>query len=325
MWHEGLAFVLGLVVTSFTITYLSSNKPRDAFEEELKYRSIYGDGIQEIGRLRSVFEDGDDDSESNTGNGWIELSVVVPSYNEVERIADMLKEAIDFLQEEYGSKWEIIIVDDGSNDGTGDFCLKFVKDNYKVQKSQFKVVSLVENRGKGGAVTHGMLHVRGKYGLFVDADGASKFSDVKKLLKAFNGRTNASGRIAIGSRAHMVNTHAVVKRSFLRNFLMHCLHLLVYVFGNRTIKDTQCGFKLFDRQAIRNTFPYLHTEGWIFDVELLILASRKGIYISEVPISWHEVSGSKMVLSTDSITIAKDLIVIRLAYLFGIYNQGPTH
>ncbi|ODV98107.1 hypothetical protein PACTADRAFT_185492 [Pachysolen tannophilus NRRL Y-2460] len=170
-----------------------------------------------------------------------------------------------------------------------------------------------------------MKFIRGSYGIFADADGASKFSDVEKLLDSIKqldkNEPFINPAIAIGSRAHMVNTDAVVKRSFIRNFLMYGLHFLVFVFGIRTIKDTQCGFKLFNRASIDLIFPNMHTEGWIFDVEVLIIAIRKGILIKEVPISWHEVDGSKMDLARDSMNMAIDLVVTRLAYLLGVYKD----
>ncbi|XBW34764.1 hypothetical protein QEN19_000331 [Hanseniaspora menglaensis] len=119
----------------------------------------------------------------------------------------------------------------------------------------------------------------------------------------------------------MVDSDSVVKRSFIRNLLMYGLHSLVYVFGIRDIKDTQCGFKLFNRRSMNLIFPFMRTERWIFDVEILILALRKSCEIHEVPINWHEVDGSKVDLATDSIKMAIDLVVIRLAYMFGIYRD----
>lgn len=248
----------------------------------------------------------------------IKLSVVIPSFNETGRIKTMLDETIGFLQKEMKNTYEVLIIDDGSSDGTADFCLKLAKDRFHLNNGELRVVVLEKNRGKGGAVRHGMLHIRGDYGLFADADGASKFSDVVKL---FENMSSTKPCISIGSRAHMVNTDAVVKRTIVRNFLMYSLHALVFIFGIRSINDTQCGFKLFNRKAINEIFSKLHTEGWIFDVEILIIALRKNIRINEVPISWHEVDGSKMDLARDSINMAKDLIIIRLAYILGIYND----
>lgn len=244
----------------------------------------------------------------------------------------MLDEAITFLQQtpQLANAFEIIVIDDGSKDKTFEFAL-LIAEEYNLVPGVFRAVKLQKNRGKGGAVTHGLQYTRGKYSIFADADGASKFPDVEKLIKSVEKHQPQQRKdninddevpvVAIGSRAHMVNTDAVVKRSFIRNFLMYSLHTLLFIFGIRSVQDTQCGFKLFNKAAIREIFPFMHNERWIFDVEILILAIRKGIIIEEVPISWHEVDGSKVDLAKDSINMAIDLVVIRFAYLFGIYKD----
>jgi len=175
------------------------------------------------------------------------MSLVVPAYNEEERIEIMLTEAVEYLQMEYGDKdskqrvngelkgrkpkvngvnghnashllhsqskptgWEILVISDGSTDKTIDTVLNFARDLGK-DSSFIRVVSLQDNRGKGGAVTHGMRHVRGEYAVFADADGASKFEDLGKLLRASREVEDADGRgVAVGSRAHLVGTEAVV-------------------------------------------------------------------------------------------------------------------
>jgi dolichyl-phosphate beta-glucosyltransferase len=161
------------------------------------------------------------------------MSVVVPAYNEEARMEIMLEEAVAFLDQEYGRTpeltkgrvpngstgaestrgiggYEILIVNDGSKDRTVDVALSFAKRNNL--HDILRVCTLKENRGKGGAVTHGFRHVRGAYAVFADADGASKFEDLRKLVKGCQEVEDESGRgIAVGSRAHMVGTEAVVK------------------------------------------------------------------------------------------------------------------
>lgn len=157
------------------------------------------------------------------------MSVVVPAYNEEERMEIMLEEAIEFLDAEYGRTpisgtpeksekainrgiggYEILIVNDGSTDKTIDVALEFSRKNQL--HDILRVCTLQQNRGKGGAVTHGFRHVRGAYTVFADADGASKFGDLRKLVKGCQEVEDKPGRgIAVGSRAHMVGTEAVVK------------------------------------------------------------------------------------------------------------------
>lgn len=174
------------------------------------------------------------------------MSLVVPAYNEEERLGIMLKEATDYLQHAYGDStlnvqangnrakrkdanqeksnghisskktarrgWEVLVVSDGSTDKTIDTALQFARDLKSKPASGIRVIHLHENRGKGGAVTHGMRHVRGQYAVFADADGASKFEDLAKLVQASQKVEDAKGRgVAVGSRAHLVGSEAVVK------------------------------------------------------------------------------------------------------------------
>lgn len=174
------------------------------------------------------------------------MSLVVPAFNEEERLGIMLTEAVEYLQHAYGNEapkaqangnrakrkdatqavpndyaepdsnrlpgWEILVVSDGSTDKTVDTALQFARELGGKSASCIRVISLHKNRGKGGAVTHGMRHVRGQYAIFADADGASKFEDLGKLVRASQKIEDAEGRaVAVGSRAHLVGSEAVVK------------------------------------------------------------------------------------------------------------------
>jgi dolichyl-phosphate beta-glucosyltransferase len=289
-------------------------------------------------------------------NAELFMSVVVPAYNEEERLEGMLEEAVEYLESEYGKAhdgekgskqkkgWEILIVSDGSSDKTVDKALDFAKEHQLSQQPKSKpgpwsktanpthiphgsirVITLEENRGKGGAVTHGMRHVRGQYIVFADADGASRFSDLGKLVEGCQSIEDKHGRgVAIGSRAHLVGSEAVVQRSKLRNFLMHSFHLLLRVMtppATARIRDTQCGFKLFSRPALPYIVPYMHSEGWIFDVEMLMLAESADIAMIEVAIGWKEVLGSKLNVVWDSIGMAWGLALLRACWIAGIYQR----
>ncbi|KAL6881935.1 family 2 glycosyltransferase [Trichoderma longibrachiatum] len=299
------------------------------------------------------------------------LSVVFPAYNEQDRVIPTLEEAVEYLDKHFGrsagaknpalpvkkrhapsvadpkerglSGYEIIVVDDGSRDKTVDVVLDFAQKNGL--HDTLRVVSLVKNRGKGGGVTHGLRHVRGEYALFADADGASRFSDVAKLIEGVEEVVDGSRRgVAIGSRAHLVGSEAVVKRSALRNFLMRSFHLVLTILtppATSRIRDTQCGFKLFTRASLPHIVPYMHAEGWIFDIEMLMLAesapatpvlgsdgsvigTSPGIKVAEVPIQWHEVGGSKLNVIQDSIKMAIGLAVLRASWMMGVYRRRHT-
>ena len=134
------------------------------------------------------------------------------------------------------------------------------------------------------------------------------------------------------------------QRSALRNFLMRSFHLVLMILtppATSRIRDTQCGFKLFTRAALPHIVPYMHTEGWIFDIEMLMLAesapatpilgsdgsvigTSPGIKVAEVPIEWHEVSGSKLNVVQDSIKMAIGLAVLRASWMMGVYRRRLT-
>ncbi|KAI3638629.1 hypothetical protein MIR68_003127 [Amoeboaphelidium protococcarum] len=263
-----------------------------------------------------------------------DLSVIIPAYNEQSRIAAMLGPCVETLVQ-MGLRSEIIVVDDGSKDETLDVVVDFIKSlDYTTRHRliSMKVLKLDVNRGKGRAVTCGMLCASGMLCLFADADGATEFSDLSKLISSIKRkqqqveRDNEDGNnvdIAIGSRAYLVKTESVVKRSRIRNLLMLAFHLVLYCLSIpyiRQIRDTQCGFKLFTRRAVHLIFPFMHLEGWLFDIELLHIASQKGLRCVEVPVDWHEVPGSKLSIIRDAIRMAVDLLELRLSYLLGVWR-----
>ncbi|KAK6017190.1 hypothetical protein OSTOST_17323 [Ostertagia ostertagi] len=168
------------------------------------------------------------------------------------------------------------------------------------------------------------MHCGGKLILFADADGATKFSDIEKLEKGLmrisRGLDETFPVVAVGSRAHL-EAEATATRSLFRNFLMHGFHWLVYLFSSRTVRDTQCGFKLFTRAAAARVFPVLHVERWAFDVELIYLCELWMIPIVEISVTWHEVEGSKIVPVISWLQMGRDLILIWFRYRFGIWTD----
>ncbi|KAL8889689.1 MAG: hypothetical protein Q9192_005982 [Flavoplaca navasiana] len=371
-------FLLSLFVLTqifYLLIYTVAPTPRDILRSETTYKHIEANGS--IGtskplpywknayeqRKRTARGKGDlSDSKIGIEDAEVSMSLVVPAFNEENRLGIMLKEAVGYLQKEYGKDnsritakgsmrhrpkgaqeqnghidlangsagkvptgWEVLIVSDGSTDKTIDTALEFARSLGSESAGSIRVISLVENRGKGGAVTHGMRHVRGEYAVFADADGASKFADLGKLLRELKKVQDDDGRgVAVGSRAHLVGSEEVVKRSFLRNLLMHSFHLLLWILtpkATAAIRDTQCGFKLFSRPALPYIIPHMHSESWIFDVEMLMLAEAASIPVAEVPIGWHEVQGSKLNVLWDSLGMAWGLFVLRAAWAMGVYSR----
>jgi dolichyl-phosphate beta-glucosyltransferase len=253
----------------------------------------------------------------------VDLTVVVPAYNETERLPEMLASTIAHLTTlKVKRTFEIVIVDDGSSDDTSAAALKLTA---KYPKCDIRVVTLEKNLGKGGAVRHGMLFGGGERLLMVDADDASRFSDLEDLWEAMDKIAPDHGAgVVVGSRAHLVKTEAVVKRSLLRNILMYGLHTILRIVGVGHIRDTQCGFKLFSRAAAQQIFPAQHLPTWIFDVELLLLAKQLRIPVAEVPIQWHEVAGSKLNVVSASLQMLRDLLIVRANHLLGRWKAVPS-
>lgn len=253
----------------------------------------------------------------------VDLSVVIPAYNEASRLPAMLEEAVGYLKQRASHnlafKYEILVVDDGSNDKTSDCALDYAK-RANLKESELVVLKLSINRGKGGAVAQGILKAKGRIILFADADGATRFSDISLLEEELSRVQRRGLGLVVGSRSHLISSEAVVKRSLLRNALMYGFHTYLYVLGIRGIKDTQCGFKLFTRAAAHRIFINLHVEGWIFDIEMLLLARMFQIPIAEIPVNWQEVEGSKVSIVYDAVSMALDLLMIRLSYFWGVWR-----
>ncbi|XP_032735980.1 dolichyl-phosphate beta-glucosyltransferase isoform X1 [Lontra canadensis] len=254
------------------------------------------------------------------------LSVVVPSYNEEKRLPIMMDEALGYLEERQKQDptftYEVIVVDDGSKDQTSKVAFKYCQ---KYGSDKVRVITLVKNRGKGGAIRMGIFSSRGEKILMADADGATKFPDVEKLEKGLNDLQPWPEQMAIacGSRAHL-EKESIAQRSYFRTLLMYGFHFLVWFLCVKGIRDTQCGFKLFTREAASRTFSSLHIERWAFDVELLYIAQFFKIPIAEIAVNWTEIEGSKLVPFWSWLQMGKDLIFIRLRYLTGAWRLEQT-
>ncbi|CAG9540292.1 unnamed protein product [Cercopithifilaria johnstoni] len=295
---------------------------------------VYTPTNPESEQFRSLLTcDNDSSGELHCTKPDLYLSIIIPAMNEQKRLPIMLNECLPYLENRQSKDdsftYEIVVVDDGSTDGTADTAYQYAE---KYER-KIRVLKLGKNLGKGGAVRRGVLCARGSLILFADADGATKFADFQHVEKELLGLTTLNGcnsetranfewitpAIVIGSRSHM-EKKSIATRSLARTFLMIGFHLIVYIFTVRTVRDTQCGFKLFTRGAASKLFPLLHIEQWAFDVELLFLAEHFNIPIREVPVTWHEVDGSKIVPIISWIQMGRDLILIWFRYRTGVWK-----
>jgi len=240
----------------------------------------------------------------------LDLSVVIPAYNEEHRLPQTLLSILEYFDARKLS-YEVIVVDDGSRDSTAKVVRQFSR-----LSPQVKLLMCPRNRGKGYAVRLGMMNALGALILYDDADGASPIEEFARLEAAMN----LGADIAIGSRA-IFAADTAVKTIFIRKAMGRVFNLLVNLLLLPQITDTQCGFKLFRRAVARRIFSQQHADGFSFDVEILFLAKRAGFKITEVPINWTNVPGSKVNLIKDSLLMFIDVVRFRLRDLFGGYSN----
>lgn len=233
-------------------------------------------------------------------------SVVIPAYDEAPRLPAYLREVIAFF-EGRGEPYEVIVVDDGSRDATRERVREVEAVHHRV-----RLVALPQNRGKGYAVRVGMANARGAFRLFADADGATSIVELKRLLPAFE----AGADIVIGSRV-LVDPSVSVQTRRHRVWAGRFFNWLVARLGLRGIADSQCGFKCFRASVAEDLFRLLKTDGFGFDVELLLLAQRRGYTITEVAINWADQPGSKVGVLTDGPRMLWEILSARVALARG--------
>jgi dolichyl-phosphate beta-glucosyltransferase len=236
------------------------------------------------------------------------LSIVIPAYNEAVRIIPTIG-AIASHVSDLGFDWELLIADDGSTDNT----VELVED---LGFANLHVLKAPQNGGKGSAVQRGMLAARGKYVLFSDADNSTPIEEVEKFLNALDSQ---GYDVAVGSRAAEGAQEA--NKSLLRHILSGGLRAIVRYGLNIKVSDTQCGFKMYTREAaycLHNTQTIM---GFSFDLEVLYLASKVGYRIKEVPVTWVDAPGSKVDTRKEVQRFVRDIARIKLNDFKGIYDR----
>ena len=243
----------------------------------------------------------------------LELSVVIPAYNEEKRLPSTLESVHGYLTET-GRRFEIIVVNDGSSDGT-----RALVEEFGTHFDHVRLITYEQNKGKGHAVRVGMRAANGAKVLFNDADGASPIEEVIKLEKAIaNGAS-----VAIGSRALPDETRKVAALAH-RKIIGNSFNTIVKTLVLDGIYDTQCGFKMFTKEAAEEIFAVAKEDGFAFDVELLYIAKVRGYKTTEVAINWHNVEGSKINVVVDSMKMFAELVRISLRSRMGVYKASDS-
>jgi len=236
------------------------------------------------------------------------LSIVIPAYNEEIRIIPTIG-AIASHVSDMGFPWELIIADDGSKDDT----VKLVEDLGFVN---LRVLKAKQNGGKGNAVQRGMMAARGQYVLFSDADNSTPIEEVGKFIDKLD---KEGFDVAVGSRA--ADGAEEANKSLFRHILSGGLRAIVRYLLQIRVRDTQCGFKMYTREASQKLHQTQTIMGFSFDLEILYLAFKVGYNVTEVPVSWVDAPGSKVDTRKEVQRFVRDIARIKLNDFKGIYNR----
>lgn len=239
------------------------------------------------------------------------LSVIIPAYNEARRLPLFLQQVITYL-DRHSRSYEILVVDDGSTDGTA----QTVEETAQ-RCPTLRLIQLTCNMGKGAAVRRGMQAARGILQLFADADGATPIEELSRLEQAIA----AGADMAIGSRALASHNPAfTVQARWHRSLLGSLFNSVVRRLGEPPFADTQCGFKLFRQSIAQDLFFVSCVDGYAFDLELLHIGRQRNYRIAEVPINWTDQPGSKVRPWRDGSVMLRELLAIRKREAQGLYQ-----
>jgi glycosyltransferase involved in cell wall biosynthesis len=237
-------------------------------------------------------------------------SFIVPAYNESERLATSIPKVLDYLRDR-GLKAEVIVVNDGSTDDTAEVVRQFA-----VANPLILLVQNPGNRGKGYSVRNGMLHARGAVALFTDADLSSPITEADKLFAALD----EGADVAIGSR-WLKRELQTERQPIHRQLYGRLFNLGLRIVLGLGYRDTQCGFKAFNRRAIETIFTRQQIERWGFDPELLFLANKFKLKTAEVPVEWAHDHRSKISPVRDGLRMGVEVLKVRWNDFAGRYRK----
>jgi dolichyl-phosphate beta-glucosyltransferase len=245
---------------------------------------------------------------------FVDLSIVVPAYNEEHRLPPTLAKLKAFLDTQ-PLRYEIVVVDDGSKDNTIGVTTELM-----ATIPNLRLVKQPRNRGKGAAVRVGMLEARGQIRVMCDADGSMPAEELPKLLAPI---IACKAEIAIGSR-YVEGAKTDVKQPFYRVLWSRLCNRVIQKSLVPGVRDTQCGFKAFTAEAARDLFRYGRIDGWAFDLEILALARRRGYEIAEIGVEWKDDGRSRVNPLKDMWKVISEAMTIRRNLRRGVYNQLPA-
>jgi dolichyl-phosphate beta-glucosyltransferase len=231
----------------------------------------------------------------------MDISIVIPAYNEENRIVATLNKIYNYLKQKQ-FEFEIIIVDDGSKDKT-----RQIVENFEKENKEIKLLQHEKNKGKGASVRTGVLIAKGDYILFSDSDLSTPIEELDKLLFWVKEKDYD---IAIASRG-LPDSQIPVPQPWHRRLTGKMFPIMVRLIVTNQFRDTQCGFKLFKKDASKEIFKEQKITGFAFDVEVLYKAILKRYKIKEVPVIWINSASSKVAILRDPLKMLKDLFIIK--------------
>ena len=240
----------------------------------------------------------------------LSYSIIIPAYNESERLAVSLPKVLDYL-DRLGAPAEIVVVNDGSSDDTAEVVRRFARLHPEV-----RLVENPGNRGKGYSVRNGMLAATGDVLLFTDADLSSPITEAGKLFEAIEQGVD----VAIGSRWLRAELQTE-RQPWHRQLYGRLFNLALRITLGLNYRDTQCGFKAFTRAAAQTVFPRQRVERWGFDPELLFLANKFNLRTVEVPVAWAHDHRSKISPVRDGLKMGVEMLSVRWNDMKGLYQK----
>lgn len=237
------------------------------------------------------------------------LSVVIPAYNEQSRIGDTVSDILRYL-DSAGIRGEVLVVDDGSTDGTAEVV------SQRLPRDRGRLIQNVENRGKGYSVRRGIAEARGRWVLMCDADQSTPIAEHARLAEVARDRDRD---IVIGSRG-LSESKVEIRQARLRESLGKTFNLIVRRLTGLDLHDTQCGFKLMDRTRILPIVEKSIIDGFAFDVELLYVANRFGLTVAEIPVTWRNSPQSKVNVLTAPPAMLIEVLRVLWRFRRGGYN-----
>jgi dolichyl-phosphate beta-glucosyltransferase len=241
-------------------------------------------------------------------------SIVIPAFNESARLPATLQEVVSCVRA-HGWDAEVIVVNDGSTDGTADVVREFSQ-----KAPEVRLLENPGNRGKGYSVRSGLLHANGEVVMFTDADLSAPMPEAELLFAAIA----AGADIAIGSR-WLEKGRQTHRQPLYRQFFGRCFNAVTRAVMGLRFADTQCGFKAFTRHAAQVVFQLQTIERWGFDPEILFIAVKRGFRVVEVPVSWAHDERTRMSYLKDGAKMLEEIAVIRWNALRGRYGKDIEH